>query len=170
MKLLRTLDIDGGSHADITYNMAGNEVIVSSYYEGGKGVITITTRLSDNAKQQQLPGPAKPAVIYQASSYHISCRNIDRPGYCYISNFAFDSALGAYMFREVFALKLDSICTVERFSPDFKAPLPLADLDYERQAHAVPNRDGSLVLFSSDWGDPGSNAIVHDYVVGVRVP
>ena len=72
--------------------------------------------------------------------------------------------------RSLGFVQLDSICTVERFSPDFKAPLPLADLDYERQAHAVPNRDGSLVLFSSDWGDPGSNAIVHDYVVGVRVP
>jgi hypothetical protein len=34
---------------------------------------------------------------------------------------------------------------------------------------AVPSRDGSLVIFSSDWGDQSSNAIIYDYVAGVQV-
>ena len=136
-------------------------------FEGGKGVIVTTTRLADNTVQQQLPGVSEPPGIYMASNYHVSCRNMNRPGYCYLSGFAFGSALNAYMYREVFALRLDGSGTVERYSQDFKAPLPLADLAYSRQAQAVPNRNGSLVLFASDWNDPTSNALIYDYVAGV---
>ncbi len=169
MNLLRTLSAYGGGHADLGYDSAGNEVIVYGQFVGGKGVILMSTRLADDVAQQQLPGTPQPdGIVYMASNYHISCRNTSRPGYCYISNFAFDSAHDAYMFHEVFALKLDGSGTVERYSQDFAAPWPVADLEYTRCSMVVPNRDGSLVLFSSDWGDPSSSAIVYDYVAGVQ--
>ena len=167
---IRNLDAYAGGHADMGYDSAGNEVIVYGQFVGGQGVLIQTTRLADNFRSTMLPGSSEPAGIYMASNYHISCRNINRPGYCYISNYAFDSALGAYMFHEVFALKLDGSGTVERFSQDFAAALPLTDLAYSRTSMVVPNRDGSLVLFASDWGDASSNAIIYDYVAGVQLP
>ena len=169
MNYLRRLNAYAGGHADCGYDSMGNEVIVYGQYLGGKGVILMSTRLADNIVQQQLPGISQPAGIYMASNYHISCRNINRPGYCYVSNFAFDSAFNAYMFHEVFALKLDGSGSVEIFSQDFAAPLPLADLSYFRSSMVVPSRNGSLVLFSSDWGDPSSTAIIYDYVAGVEL-
>ena len=169
MNYLRRLNGYAGGHADFGYDSMGNEVIVYGPYVGGKGVLLMSTRLADNTVQQQLPGVSQPAGIYMASNYHISCRNINRPGYCYVSNFAFDSAFNAYMFHEVFALKLDGSGSVEIFSQDFAAPLPLADLSYFRSSMVVPSRNGSLVLFSSDWGDPSSTAIIYDYVAGVEL-
>jgi hypothetical protein len=169
MNYLRRLNAYAGGHADFGYDSMGNEVIVYGQYVGGKGVLLMSTRLADNTVQQQLPGISEPAGIYVASNYHISCRNINRPGYCYVSNFAFDSAFDAYMFHEVFALKLDGSGSVEIFSQDFAAPWPLADLSYFRESQVVPSRDGSLALFSSDWGDPSSTAIIYDYVAGVEL-
>jgi hypothetical protein len=171
MNYLRRLNAYAGGHADFGYDSMGNEVIVYGQFVGGRGVLLMSTRLADNTVQQQLPGISEPAGIYMASNYHISCRNINRPGYCYVSNFAFDSSFNAnaYMVHEVFALKLDGSGSVEIFSQDFEAPLPLADLSYFRYSMAVPSRDGSLALFSSDWGDPSSTAIIYDYVAGVEL-
>ena len=169
MNYLRRLNAYAGGHADFGYDSMGNEVIVYGQYVGGKGVLLMSTRLADNTVQQQFPGISEAAGIYMASNYHISCRNVNRPGYCYVSNFAFDYALNAYMFHEVFALKLDGSGSVEIFSQDFAAPLPLADLSYFRSSMVVPSRDGSLALFSSDWGDASSTAIIYDYVAGVEL-
>lgn len=169
MNYLRTLNAYAGGHADFGYDSMGNEVIVYGQYVGAKGVLLMSTRLADNTVQQQLPGISEPAGIYMASNYHISCRNINRPGYCYVSNFAFGYALDAYMFHEVFAVKLDGSGSVQIFSRDFAAPVPLADLAYFRESQVVPSRDGSLALFSSDWGDPSSTAIIYDYVAGVEL-
>jgi hypothetical protein len=169
MNYLRRLNAFAWGHADFGYDSMGNEVIVYGQYVGGKGVLLMATRLADNTVQQQLPGISESAGIYMASNYHISCRNIDRPGYCYVSNFAFGAEFNAYMFHEVFALKLDGSGSVEMFSQDFGAPLPLVDLSYFRESQVVPSRDGSLALFSSDWGDPSSTAIIYDYVAGVEL-
>ena len=45
MNFLRSLNVYAGGHADMGYDTAGNEVMVSSHFEGGKGVITTTTVL-----------------------------------------------------------------------------------------------------------------------------
>ncbi|HEY6458478.1 MAG TPA: hypothetical protein VIY90_24625 [Steroidobacteraceae bacterium] len=169
MNYLRRLNAYAGGHADLGYDSTGNEVIVYGQYVDGEGIVLMSTRLADNTVQQQLPGISEPAGLYMTSYYHISCRNINRPGYCYVSNFAPTSAFNAYMIHEIFALKLDGSGNVEMFSQDFAAPLPLADLSYYRMSMAVPNRDGSLALFSSDWGDPSSTAIIYDYVAGVEL-
>lgn len=171
MNFIRTLDVYAGGHADIGIDAAGQEVLVFAYFEGGKGVTTASVRLADAATVvDQLPPKPQSGVVVQASNYHISCRNSDRPGYCYISSFAFNSFTQAYLFREVFALRLDGSGTVERFGQTFAAVLPLADLAYSRQSQGVPNRDGTLVLFASDWGDASSDAVVYDYVAGVQLP
>jgi hypothetical protein len=169
MNLVRTLTAYAGGHADLGYDSAGNEVIVWAVWIGGQGRVTFSTRLADNVTQQQFPGVSQPNAIYQSSNYHISCRNTNRRGYCYISHYAFNEYPQAYVFHEVFSLKLDGSGTVERFSQDFAAVWPVADLAYERSSMVVPNRDGSIVLFSSDWRDASSSAIIYDYVAGVQL-
>ena len=185
MNFLRRLGVYGGGHADIGYDTAGNEVIVSGHFVGGRGVVVTSTRLSDGTVQEQLAtaGPnGTDGIVYLPSDYHISCRNTKRPGYCYISVFSplYNDLItypvyttNSYLYREVFALKLDGTGAVERFSQDFKAEptslTPVLDLAYQRASMVVPSRDGSLVLFSSDWQDPTSAAIIYDYVAGTEV-
>jgi len=157
----RTLTAAGG-HADLGYDSNGDECYVSGQFIGGRGVVIESTRLSDNTVTEHLPGNGQTGV-YMASNFHISCRNTARPGWAYLSTYDFDSATDAYMFREVFAVKLDNSGTVERFSQGFFSDEP-ADLDYNRTAMGVPNRDGSLVMFASDWGDASGTAIIYDYI------
>jgi hypothetical protein len=182
MTFLRTLTTDAGGHADIGYDSAGNEVMFCGSYVGGKGVYLYTVRLTDSAIEQMLPGltelpvpflspPGDPTRIppYMTSNYHLSCRNTARHGYGYVSGYSWTANTDAVMYHEVYALKLDGSGEVERFSQDFKLQLPTNNdpYAYPRAAMAVPNRNGSLVLFSSDWGDLTPNPTVYDYVAGV---
>ncbi len=156
---LYTASIYAGGHADFGYDTAGNEIMLGDF-DGNT-----TTLYTFNLATQHLTKQLSPAV--NGWSTHVSCHNLNRPGYCYISNLYIDDvpSENAYAYREVYAVKLDGSGTVERFSQDFKAAAP-ANNAYERTARAVPNRDGSLVLFASDWGNPTSSAIVYDYVAG----
>jgi hypothetical protein len=87
---------------------------------------------------------------------HISCRNNQRPGWCYWSS---DSDVGTYYVgqQEIIAMRLDASQTVERFAHMHNVPV----LGYEYESHGVPNRDGSRVMFASGW-DGGS--VVYSYV------
>jgi hypothetical protein len=73
---------------------------------------------------------------------HISCRNVQRPGWCYVNT----SEEG---YTEVFALKLDDHVSgvVERY-----AQTHVSETRHElTQVNVSP--DGTKVLFGSDWGD-----------------
>lgn len=157
MKFLRRLR-GGCCHADIGYDSDGNEVIVSAI---NSSAIT-SIRLKDGVVKEQL------APSHAAFNFSISCRNTHRPGYCYIGTYAHFDGFHQYMYREIYSLKLDGSGRVERFAQNFAADLPVGDLQYQRIAQAVPNRDGSQVLFASDWRDPSTAAVIHSYVVGVR--
>jgi hypothetical protein len=100
-------------------------------------------------------------------SNHVSCRNNARRGWCYISSYALTSGL---MERQIFALKLDGSGTVERFAPAIFAETGNGGEDYARSPMAVPSRDGSLILFASDWGNQSLSANIDTYVSGVRLP
>jgi hypothetical protein len=66
---------------------------------------------------------------------HISCRNTQRPGWCYPST----TAEG---YREVFALKLDGSGTVNRFAQTHQT---------SGNSHGGVNADGTKIIFTSDW-------------------
>jgi hypothetical protein len=175
MDLQQILTVHAGGHADIGYDSAGREVILSA--TTGTYPALQTTGLADGVSQQQLPKPGEPSVTKSiANNIHISCRNILRPGYCYISGYAIapppnvSPPHDAFLFHEVFALKLDGSGLVERYSQDFAANWPILGgpvLDYVRSSMVTPNSDGSLVLFASDWRDASASAVVLDYVAGV---
>jgi hypothetical protein len=155
LTLQRTLTPADGAlgHADLGYDIAGHEVLV--YVDSG---VLKTYRLSDGTIENHLSSD------HIAYNFHISCRNIDRPGYAYYSTFyLFGSSSTKWMYWEVFSVKLDGSGLVERWSQTFRADSP-TDMGYPRQAQAVPSRDGQRVLFASDWGDASGSAVVNDYI------
>lgn len=174
MTLIRTSAAQGSSgggpigHADLGYDTAGNEVLVYGESVPGEGEHFKTVRLSDDTITRQLHGSSQSPDTYMAANYHISCRNLARPGYAYISTYYTSGVTSYYLHREIFALKLDASGNVERYAQGFYASPPDAGFgNYWNAAMAVPNRNGTRVLFASDWGDGSSSAIVYDYVVGV---
>jgi hypothetical protein len=142
------------SHADIGYDSNGNEVLVSFSSGLVSGSSVVATRLDTGAHTMMLD-KTNGGFGYG----HISCRNLRRPGWCYLSNG--ESNTNIEGFDEAFALKLDGSMTVERFAHEHHVPLT----QYYEQPQAVPNQDGSKVLFSSNW-DGGS--VVYDYIAEMQ--
>jgi hypothetical protein len=156
---LRTLVAGQVSHGDIGISQEGSEVLVTSA-NGLSALYSI--RLDDGSARLEL------SEAHMAWNKHVSCRNFARPGWCYVSTYWNPVRQDAYLFREIFALKLDGSSKIQRFAPGTFAERPV-DLAYPREAHAVPNPIGNLVLYASDWGDGTASAVVHSYVAGVEV-
>ncbi|MEO8932828.1 MAG: T9SS C-terminal target domain-containing protein [Xanthomarina sp.] len=132
---------DFSTHADIGIDAEGNEVYVAfgdvetrpnNYYMK-------MVRLSD--------GLLTPLFQYTLGNGvwggHISCRNTNRPGWAYVSEGCCET-IGK---KEIFAIKLDRSNTVERFGLHHAT----RNQAYQQQAQAAPNRDGTKVMFASNW-------------------
>ncbi|PWK19956.1 T9SS type A sorting domain-containing protein [Xanthomarina spongicola] len=134
---------DYTSHADLGLNEDGEDVYVAFGDE--------TTRPNDYyMKTVRLrDGLVTPIFYYPEDtgvwSGHISCRNNSRPGWAYVSEGCCET-VGK---REVFAIKLDGSDMIERFTIHHTNE----DSGYGHEAHAVPNRDGSKVMFASNYDD-----------------
>lgn len=137
---LRHVSNDGGKHYDPCIDQAGEEVIVVT---ANSTPALQMVRLRDGATTELL---SRDQMGY---NLHVSCRNIRRPGWAYISQFATDQANDqpkAY-YQTVFAVKLDSSKTVMRFAHEQHSEVD----DYERSPFAVPSNDGRRVMWRSDW-------------------
>ncbi len=137
----------GRPHGDIGYDAQGNEVYIA--YQGITGYSLSYARLDNGQKQGLFPftGVTGDRGLYGG---HISARNIDRPGWAYVSDQGHPSDVNRYeATREIFAIKLDASQTIERFAKH-NSNLNV-DNSYRHQAHAVPNRDGTKVIFASNW-------------------
>jgi hypothetical protein len=125
-----------GAHGDLGYDTAGDEVYVQFF---GTGMFT-AYRLRDGYSY---------AVLDRSHSFdsgHISCRNVQRPGWCYFS---------VFNTGDLFAIKLDGSQTVERFAHHRSSVG-----SYDAQPQAVPSMDGAKVMFASDWGGSEINSYV----------
>ncbi len=80
----------------------------------------------------------------EASVSHVSTRNLDRPGWAYVS---FLNVPGKRFSNEIIAVKLDGSQSVERYAHMHSATSGC----YRCEAHPVPSRDGRRVLFASNW-------------------
>ena len=148
LKSVRQLSRRGGSHFDTCINAKGSEAIVVT---DDTSPALVSVQYSTGKKTTLLP------VSKSNYNIHISCRNLNRPGWAYISEFAGDidpeqPDLVKTTPDKTFALKLDGSGTIEQFAP----PNHSLNKAYERQPHSVPNRDGKKVLFASDWGNPSN--------------
>jgi|GEM_PF-1696282 len=86
---------------------------------------------------------------YGIEGAHVSCRNVNRPGWAYISVEPPVSNVNANrMTREMFAVKLDNSNTFERWGFH-----NASSRVYWQQPHVTPNHDGTKVMFASSWGN-----------------
>jgi hypothetical protein len=122
----------------------------------------IMVRLSDG-QATSLDDPRN-----EAGPAHISTRNVDRPGWAYISFYhGTKGAVGGARFQdEIVALKLDGSGTVEQLAyehSDFS-------VGYYAYPMAVPSPDGKRVVFASNWAYDGNGVPTdyQDYVVDTR--
>ena len=117
----------------------------------------VKVRLRDGAVTPLTDG------IDESSVYHVSTRNLDRPGWAYVSWFKVD---GKRFSDEIMAVKLDASQSVERLCHIHTAAAGC----YRCEAHPVPSRDGTRVLFASNWAQDcgagcGALTDIKDYIV-----
>ena len=104
----------------------------------------------------------------EAFPHHISTRNLDRPGWVYVSYYP---SPGQRFDDEVVAVKMDGSFAVERLAHMHSAISGC----YRCEPHAVPSRDGQRVIFASNWAtfcgtECGVASTIQDYVVGGQPP
>jgi len=140
-----------GNHGDLGIDANGKEVYIQFGFGYIDGVL--------NNGIWKYPLDGSPRVKLLPDKYngnHLSCRNFQRPGWCYLNTRYLWNGKGV---REVFALKLDGSGTVQRFAQTHNTTANSGLV----QVNVSP--DGRQVLFSSDWGD--ANAVIDTYHVKV---
>jgi hypothetical protein len=135
-------------HADLASNPfdGGQDVLIGQEHcdnhgetiDGVKFGYVVMVRLSDGSVTS-LTTPQK-----EAYPHHISTRNLDRPGWAYVSYYRDP---GARFNDEIVALKMDGSGDVERLAHSHTAHAAC----YRCEAHAVPSPDGERVMWSSTW-------------------
>ena len=164
----------GYGHSDLGIDDNGEEVLVMGGYDESANVTYINSyRLRDGHTTRLL---TTAWWFYN----HISCRNLDSPGWCFVSTYDGEGRLTdspatwAPFEDEVFALRLDGSRRVRRIahhhSRRFSPATPDSDNSvYWAEPHATVSRYGTRVLFGSNWrqkiADPKS---CDTYVVNLR--
>lgn len=128
------------SHYDLTTDQNGDEVAVGVCKTGYKGIVK--RRLSDG----------EITVIFPMGASHTSARNINRPGWVYVTGLYYAPYL-----NEVVAIKLDGK-EIERI-----AMIPNNKVDYVSEMHGSASPDGKKVIVASNWGD--ASGPVQSYIV-----
>lgn len=140
---IRQMTTLGGRHFDSGYDTSGNEVLVG-WFGSPK-----MQRYSDGAETSLTPVPSAYGYL------HVSCRNLNRPGWVYLSMYQWDSNDNPGR-DQLVAVKLDGSQMVEVFGFANHRSNTYGEMPF-----AVPSRDGKRVLFGSEWGVPGT---VYAYV------
>ena len=141
LAFVRNVSFSAGMHYDVGYDTEGNEVVVQQSTANDRSV---TTTRMDNGKVTTI-------LTREQMSFpiHISCRNIKRPGWAYFTEFQADGTLTkAPNYQQIFAVKLDGSGIVNSYAHVHHSE----DTTYEHSPFGVPNRDGTVVMWRSDWG------------------
>lgn len=149
MNLIREL-AHQGQHGDIGMQKNGIDMYVQFEFGGERRGIW-GYDLDNGQETRLLPD--------KYNGGHISCRNYQRPGWCYPSTMAEG-------YREVFALKLDGSGTVNRFAQTRQA---------SGHSHGGVSPNGCKIIFESNWQnqtatDGNGNHISEAFVVEVPQP
>lgn len=167
---------DSNSHADTALDENGNQLLVTNCAGPYPNTCTGVTQGPNNypfiaGYYITSSGPSGSVNLYPYQypasatltvSTHISCRNqFQRPGWCYISDYQNNPAKPLGL-QQIYALKLDGSKTVEVFGVSHSS-YNTCETCNEYAARAVPNHDGSRVIFTSDWGG-GTSVPSYDYI------
>jgi hypothetical protein len=153
MNHLRDLPKGSFGHADLCTTTDGRDVMVFdgadlqldanrniNMVDLANGQVTVLTRIG------------------WKSTPHVSCRNTDLPGWALVSTQGGDKKYPNHDF-EIFWVKLDGSNEVRRLAHHYSSR---AKGGYFAEQHAVTNRNGTKVIFSSNWD---GDAPVSDYLV-----
>jgi hypothetical protein len=152
--------IPGDGHADMGYDMAGKECIVhGKWFPHPIHVQIWSTPLDGSAPTLQFNNQ----MYKDWSGDHVSMRARGRKGWVYMS--VNENATGANKIeKHAFSLKLDGSGTTagaERVNQWVHTYSSSAS--YYHNAFAVPNRNGTKVMFASDWENASGEA--NSYIV-----
>jgi hypothetical protein len=144
MNHLRDLPDGSFGHADLCLTADGRDVMV---YDGADH------QLGPHRNVNMIDLASGKAIalvrIGWKSTPHVSCRNVDHPGWALISTQGPDSRYPNHDF-EIFWVKLDPSAEVRRVAHHHS---DRENGGYFAEQHAVTNRDGTKIVFASNWGD-----------------
>jgi hypothetical protein len=146
-------------HGDMTIDADGSDVYVGISKAAPDKYHVIKRRLEDGVVTDLAP---------YGEATHASLRNIDRPGWVFLSySGTYEEIVRrpqwAPFYQEVVALRIDGSGEVRRIVQTHN---PKAD--YWSETHATPSRDGSRVIWSSNWDRVGGP--VSDYLARLSWP
>jgi hypothetical protein len=126
------------SHYDLTVDENGDEVAVGVSKSGPDYGKLIKRRLVDGQ-----------ITVLRSGGWasHTSARNLERPGYVYVSYQSRSTQVSPYR-DEVVAVKIDGSGIAERY-----AHMHTIINGYFTEAHASPSPDGRRVIWASNWDD-----------------
>ncbi len=156
MKLLHDLPRGTYGHGDLCLGSNGDEFLVfdgADYEIDGNRNINIA-----NLKTGKLDILVR---IGWRSTPHVSCRNLDKPGWALISTQGPDNKYPNHDF-EIFWVKLDGSRDIRRVAHHRSSR---KNGGYFAEQQAVTNKYGSKIIFASNWGDGD----VSDYLIDLSL-
>jgi len=143
-------------HGDMTIDTDGNDVYVGISKADPDKYHIIKRRLDNGAVTDLAP---------YGQAQHASIRNINRPGWVFVTYTGSYPEAGGHpdqspFFQEVIALRIDGSGELRRIVQTHNVKY-----DYWSETHASPSPDGSQVIWSSNWGRHGGP--VADFVARV---
>jgi hypothetical protein len=155
MNHLRDLSPGSFGHGDLCSTTDGRDVFV---YDGADNELdgNHNINIADLATGKERVG----LRLGWRTTPHVSCRNLDLPGWALISTQGPDPAYPNHDF-EILWLKLDGSGEVRRVAHHHSNR---ENGGYFAEQQAVTNRQGTKVLFASNWG----GKTISDYLVDLR--
>lgn len=154
LKLLHALPEGSYGHGDLCQGADGREALV---FDGAdlqlNGDRNINIAWLDSGKLEI------GARIGWRATPHVSCRNLDFPGWALISTQGSDNWRNDFpnLDFEIFWLKLDGSGEIRRVAHHHSSR---EKGGYFAEQHAVTNRDGSRIIFASNWGEDQVDAFL----------
>lgn len=131
-------------HADTAVDVNGKDVYVAIEYEKN-GAIEIT----DIATGKVISRPYLQA--WAPGGFHFSGRAVYKPGWVFISSYGQESSNG--FDNRIMAVSLSKNPKIINLAHHYSSAK-----DYFSQPHATVNKQGTKILFASDWGGNPLNA------------
>jgi hypothetical protein len=142
-----------GGHGDVALNAAGEDVYVGIKSGGIK-----STRMSD--------GQTLDVAFGNYPNGHVSGCAVRRPGWAYLSNHVIYGTNSPGL-DQIIAAKLDGSLETQVWCHARTIQTP-AQYDYDASTHAVPNIDGTKVMWGGGWErSTTGNSNLRSYVVRI---
>lgn len=95
--------------------------------------------------------------------FHISGRALERPGWAVVSTYSGAQPAAMWMDDQVFVIELKPDGRVVRLAHTrslfAEGPVGYGEKDYWAEPHASTNRDLTRILFTSNWGEAGTELV-----------